>query len=481
MEEKIKSFFACNGLFVNIENKVEGLQVTTYYISIAEYNTNIINKVLKMDKTLSLYLQINNINIKLDNETGFVILEIPKKHTTTLLYNELVKDYRPQKSGLYVNIGMTTDNKIKNINLCNTPHLLIAGTTGSGKSVLINSIILQLLENYRPEELELILIDIKQVEFSIYENIPHLLYKPITKFENARKILENTMQDMSKRYNILKENQCRNIVEYNNKNDIKMKYKLMVIDELAELLMLEQNKLKSNLEGYDTIEQYICRIAQLGRACGIHLIVSTQRPSGDVVSGLIKSNIPSRIALSVSSSINSRVIIDQKGAENLNGKGDMLLKLIGIKDLERLQGAYIDITELEQRLTNIINQYNYNNTITDIAKRNVLKELEQLIYDCYSKSNLKSQTQRNLKKNEYIQKIINELGTAEEEKEQIKQNYFKILNNITKYFEGYTQEEKEQTKAQIKEEKEKQKIKRRDKILNLYLWNRILKGINKKL
>ena len=172
MEEKIKSFFACNNLSIKIKNKIEGLQVTTYYISIAEYNNIIINKILKMSQSLSLYLQIDNINIKLDNLTGFIVLEIPKENATTLFYNELVKDYKPSKDGLYVNIGMTTDNKIKNINLCDLPHLLVAGTTGSGKSVLINSIILQLLENYTPLELELILIDIKQVEFSIYENIP---------------------------------------------------------------------------------------------------------------------------------------------------------------------------------------------------------------------------------------------------------------------------------------------------------------------
>lgn len=348
-----------------------------------------------------------------------------------------------------------------------------------GKSVLVNTFILQLLENYTPQELELILVDIKQVEFSIYEGIPHLLQEPIKTLEDARKMFYTACEDMTARYETLKNSNCRNIVDYNEQGG-KMKYKLIVIDELAELFLLEQNRLKSKLEGYSTIEDYICRLAQLGRACGIHLIISTQRPSSDVISGLIKSNLPSRIALSVPSAINSKIILEESGAENLTGNGDFLLKIIGTNKLERFQGAFIPTNELIERLEIIKNKYNYNNNIIIVPKRDILKELYNTLYLIYNKSESKYITKINLQKAEYIEQLIEEISETEEEQKALKENYFNIFNKVTQNFNGYITEEKEAISEEKARQREARKIKRRDKLVFMGLVNRFLHGINKK-
>ena len=488
MKEKIQQFFNDNKINISIEKSIKSYQVTTYYCKISEYNNNIINKIIKLQDILCLYLQVNNININFDKINGYLLIEIENTERATFLYNDLIQNNNTNKDGLYFNIGIKTNNIIKNINLCNTPHLLIAGTTGSGKSVLVNNIILQLLENYTPKELELILIDIKQVEFSIYKNIPHLLYDPITTLEKSRIMLYNIINEMNERYKILKDNNNRNIAEYNKTHEEKIKYKVVIIDELAELLMLEQNKLKSNLEGYDTIEKYICRIAQLGRAAGIHLIVATQRPSSDIISGLIKNNIPSRIALSVPSAINSKIILDEKGAEKLSGNGDMLLKLVNENKLERLQGAYITEEEIIKRLENIKNKYNYNNTIilTEYKdpKEELLKKLENYISICFSKSESKIKCYNLLMQNNNIQGIIQELSKNEKEQEILKDNYFNILKSVKQFYNGYIQEEKQEEKdiKQNERLKEKQeKLKRRDRIASNIFIAKILNDICKHL
>ena len=478
MNQKIIDYFKQNKIDVEITQVIESLQLTTYFIKInSSINSTIINKIQKSKEALQLYLQIDNINIKMDNITGSFIIEIPCINRKTLTYKELVNNYIKNSNGLYCNVGIDTQNKIKNINLCDLPHLLVAGTTGSGKSVLINSIILQLLENYTPLELELILIDIKQVEFSIYSGIPHLLYEPITEFDKSKKVLNECIDDMTNRYELLKNSNCRNIAEYNQKNFVKMKYKLIVIDELAELLMLEQNKLKSNLENKTRIDELICRIAQLGRAAGIHLIVATQRPSSDVISGLIKSNIPSRIALTVANNTNSRIIIDQAGAENLTGKGDLLLKVINDNKLTRLQSAFITNSELLERLTEVKNKYNYKNT-KQINDRNILKELEIKLNRMMSESNNKTVAKNLLQEKQWIDGIIQELTTDETEQKQLYNNYFKILHDVLLSYNGYIAEEKRQEKQtkEIQRQQEKQaKLKRRDRLLCLHIINEWLK------
>lgn len=358
IKEKIEQFYKENKINLTIIKEVEGLQLSTFFGKIDCYDIRSINKILKLQNALCLYLKTDNINIRQDNTSGCIVFEIPKKERDVLSFEDLQKDYIKDSNGLYVNLGKSTDNNIYNLDLCKTPHLLIGGTTGSGKSVLVNSILTSLLMNYTPKELELVLIDVKQVEFSMYKGIPHLLCDTITDLKNTKMILHETIECINNRYKILKNNNCRNIQEYNKNSQYKMSYRLIVIDELAELFMLEgKSRFRADLEGYDRIENQLCRIAQIGRACGVHLILATQRPSTDVITGLLKSNIPSRIALNVSSGVDSKVILDSTGAEKLTGKGDMLLKLIGNNNLIRLQSAFISDKEQKEYIDLIKNNY----------------------------------------------------------------------------------------------------------------------------
>ena len=395
IEKKIEQFYKDNKLNLSIIKRVDSLQLSTFFGKIDCYDTKVINRIIKLQNGLCLYLQKDNINIRQDNTSGCIVFEIPKEKRDILTFEELQKDYVKDSNGLYVNLGIDTQNNIYNLDLCKTPHLLISGTTGSGKSVLVNSILTSLLTNYAPSELELILIDVKQVEFSIYRGIPHLLCDTITDLKGTKVVLQDCIDNINERYETLKENNCRNIQEYNRINTDKMKYRLIVIDELAELFMLEnKSKLRADLEGYDRIENQLCRIAQIGRACGVHLILATQRPSTDVITGLLKSNIPSRIALSVSSSVDSKVILDCVGAEKLTGKGDMFLKLIGARDLTRLQSAFIGDKEQIEYIDIIKEQYNqYNNDITE--------ELEQRKEDVEStqldKKDVESTIEQNIR------------------------------------------------------------------------------------
>lgn len=371
IERKIEQFYKENKINLTIVKKVDGLQLSTFFGKIDCYDIRTINRILKLQSGLCLYLQKDNINIRQDNTSGCIVFEIPKEERNVLSFENLQKDYVKNDNGLYVNLGVDTKNIVYDLDLCKTPHLLVSGTTGSGKSVLINSILTSLLLNYTPKELELVLIDVKQVEFSIYKDIPHLICDTITNLKDTKIVLSDCIDSINTRYEILKESNCRNIQEYNRINDNKMKYRLIVIDELAELFMLEnKSKLRADLEGYDRIENQLCRIAQIGRACGVHLILATQRPSTDVITGLLKSNIPSRIALSVSSAVDSKVILDCVGAEKLTGKGDMLLKLVGNSDLIRLQSAFISDKEQLQYIDTIKKRYiAFNNDISSTLNR----------------------------------------------------------------------------------------------------------------
>lgn len=460
IERKIEQFYKENKLNLTIIKKVESLQLTTFFSKIDCYDVRIINRILKLQSALCLYLQVDNINIKQDNASGCIVFEIPKKDRTILSFEDLQKDYVKDNNGLYVNLGADTQNNTYNLDLCKTPHLLISGTTGSGKSVLINSILTSLLMNYSPKELELVLIDVKQVEFSIYKNIPHLLCDTITDLKDTKIILKNCIDNINNRYNILKNNNCRNIQEYNRISQYKMKYRLIVIDELAELFMLEgKSKLRADIEGYDRIENQLCRIAQIGRACGVHLILATQRPSTDVITGLLKSNIPSRIALSVSSAVDSKVVLDSTGAEKLTGKGDMLLKLIGNNNLIRLQSAFItdkeqieyiniikdlykgqnnDITYiLEQEKEESIPQKVDNNRIESIISQNFRYFIE---HDTIYRYDVKKKIIYNYSNKELF---INKMFQNENDKQKAREIYIRVANKVfSEYDRIYKTKEK---------------------------------------
>ena len=212
------------------------------------------------------------------------------------------------------------------------PHLLIAGSTGSGKSVCLNCIIMSLLYNALPDELKLVFIDPKMVELTVYNGIPHLLTPVVTNPKKASVVLRWMVTEMEKRYKAFAEAGVRDIRRYNETADEKFPYIVIVIDELADLIEVEDS---------------ICRLAQMARAAGMHLIVATQRPSVDVVTGIIKANIPSRIAFAVSSQTDSRTILDMGGAEKLLGKGDMLFFPVGAVKPYRIQGAYVSDKDIE--------------------------------------------------------------------------------------------------------------------------------------
>lgn len=219
------------------------------------------------------------------------------------------------------------------------PHLLIAGSTGSGKSVSINTILCSLLFRSKPHEVKLLLIDPKHVELAVYNELPHLIGPVITDTKLANTALKRIILEMERRYALLSQNSVRNVKDYNKKvsKEFKLPYIVVVIDELADLMMTAGKE----------IEDSIMRITQLARAAGIHMIIATQRPSTDVITGVIKTNIPSRIAFSVTSNIDSRTILDQGGAEKLIGYGDMLYSPAGQGIPTRAQGAYISDEEIE--------------------------------------------------------------------------------------------------------------------------------------
>lgn len=219
------------------------------------------------------------------------------------------------------------------------PHLLIAGSTGSGKSVCINTLIISLLYKSKPEDVKLLMIDPKVVELGIYNGIPHLLIPVVTDPQKAASALNWAVKEMTRRYNLFAENNVRDMKGYNAlKNDEDLLPQIVIIiDELADLMMVASKE----------VEAAICRLAQMARAAGLHLIIATQRPSVDVITGLIKANIPSRLAFSVTSGTDSRTILDVSGAEKLLGKGDMLFHPIGSNKPQRIQGAFISDKEVE--------------------------------------------------------------------------------------------------------------------------------------
>jgi S-DNA-T family DNA segregation ATPase FtsK/SpoIIIE len=306
-------------------------------------------------------------------------VEVPNKVLNIVNMRELISSqtFESSKSKLTVVLGRDISGKIVISDLAKMPHLLIAGSTGSGKSVCINSFIISLLYKASPEEIELLMIDPKIVELGIYNKIPHLLAPVVTDPSKAACALNWAVNEMSQRYNIFAQNGVRDISSYNQiianekklqnsaENSLKkMTQIVIIIDELSDLMMAAPNE----------IEDYICRLAQMARAAGIHLVIATQRPSVDVITGTIKANIPSRIALAVSSQIDSRTILDMCGAEKLLGRGDMLFSLIGNPKPIRIQGCYVADSEIE-RIVKFVKKSqtcNYNSDLLKEIEKNVV-------------------------------------------------------------------------------------------------------------
>ena len=329
-EQKIINFYTIYGVTLEYIKKIDSFAVTRYYYIIK--NNSRINKINNLINELQLYVKSEKIKLDFDQLNGYIIFECSKSQRDILYFEELKND---KKDGLTASIGKSLNNEEIQLNLLETPHLLIAGSTGSGKSCILNNIITSLVKKYNNNYFRAILIDIKQVEFTQFRNISQLATPIITDTEKAIDILNKMCNIMSIRYSMLSANNCRNIEEYNKQTNNKMCYYAIIVDELADLFIQAPD-----------IEEILCRLAQLGRAAGIHLILATQRPDRQTITGRLKVNIPSRLALTVSSVYDSRIILDQTGAEKLTGKGDFILKMSN-GEMTRGQGALIkDIEKL---------------------------------------------------------------------------------------------------------------------------------------
>lgn len=289
-------------------------------------------------------------------------IEAPNTKNDTVCFREVVDTdvVRSKPSKLCIGLGKDISGNIIPADLAKMPHLLVAGSTGSGKSVCINTIIAGLLYKARPDEVKLILVDPKVVELSNYNGIPHLLTPVVTEPKKAASALHWAVAEMERRYKMFADSHVREITSYNEKAQEKMPYIVIIIDELSDLMMVAKVD----------VEEAILRLAQKARAAGIHLILATQRPSVDVITGIVKANIPSRIAFAVSSQTDSRTILDMGGAEKLLGKGDMLFYPIGMNKPVRVQGAFVSDSELNKIVDFIIKQsipVNYSEEVTQQA------------------------------------------------------------------------------------------------------------------
>ena len=289
-------------------------------------------------------------------------IEAPNVTNDMVSFREIVdcEDVRKSSSKLCVGLGKDIEGKVITIDLAKMPHLLVAGTTGSGKSVCVNTLLAGIMYKARPDEVKLILVDPKVVELTNYNGIPHLLVPVVTDAKKAASALHWAVAEMERRYKSFADTRVRDIKAYNAQAEEKMPYIVIVIDEMSDLMMVAKAD----------VEDAILRLAQKARACGIHMVLATQRPSVDVITGIVKANIPSRIAFAVSSLTDSRTILDMGGAEKLLGKGDMLYYPIGANKPSRVQGAFVSDEELN-RVTDFIKQQaipvEYRDEVTNVV------------------------------------------------------------------------------------------------------------------
>jgi S-DNA-T family DNA segregation ATPase FtsK/SpoIIIE len=325
----------------NVKGVSSGPTVTQYELQPARGVP--VRKITALTNDLSLALAaLIRIQAPIPGKAA-VGIEVPNKAPTLVTLREILQTPTFQSDSTLLSIALGTDVAGRPVvgDLTRMPHLLIAGATGSGKSVCINAIIAGLLFQATPEELKFILIDPKRVELTLYKDMPHLLVPVINEPEQAVTTLRWAVVEMENRYKLFASHTVRNIGDFNDRAPLMglqpLPYLVIVIDELADLMMVAAGE----------IEELICRIAQLARAVGIHLVVATQRPSADIITGLIKANIPSRVAFAVSSGIDSRVVLDESGAEKLLGRGDMLYLPVDAGKPVRLQGVFVSDRELE--------------------------------------------------------------------------------------------------------------------------------------
>ncbi|OQP08043.1 cell division protein FtsK [Geobacillus sp. 46C-IIa] len=318
-----------------------------------------VSKIVSLSDDLALALAAKDIRIEAPIPGKSAIgIEVPNEEIATVSLREVLEavEHTRSEAKLLIPLGRDISGEVVAAELNKMPHLLIAGATGSGKSVCINGIIVSLLMRTKPHEVKLMMIDPKMVELSVYNGIPHLLTPVVTDAKKAAQALKKVVQEMERRYELFSHTGTRNIEGYNEhirqqnetvpEQQPLLPYIVVIIDELADLMMVASSD----------VEEAITRLAQMARAAGIHLIIATQRPSVDVITGVIKANIPSRIAFSVSSQIDSRTILDMGGAEKLLGRGDMLFLPMGASKPVRVQGAFVSDQEVEEVVQFVIGQ-----------------------------------------------------------------------------------------------------------------------------
>ena len=327
------------GVEANVIGQISGPRVTRYELQLAPGTK--VNKVAALKDDLSYALATTEIRILAPIPGKQAVgVELPNLSPNLVTLGDIFDELPATASPLSVWLGKDISGAAVWTDLARMPHLLIAGTTGSGKSGCINTLLTSMLLRSTPDEVRMILIDPKRIELNHYEAIPHLLTPVVSSPKEASAVLANCVAEMERRYERLSAVRARNLNEANRafrqRGEKTMPYLLVVIDELADLMMIAPQ----------AVEDAVIRLAQKSRAVGIHLVLATQRPSVDVITGMIKANVPSRIAFAVSSMTDSRVILDQGGAESLLGQGDMLFKPLGTSRLQRVQGAYVSEEEI---------------------------------------------------------------------------------------------------------------------------------------
>ena len=348
----------------NIEVQVKTVKlgpVVTLYEILPSAGTKI-NTIINLAGDISRSMGVGAVRIAQIYGTQFLGVEIPNRFRETVTIKELLSDnnFKNTDHKIPICIGKDISGTIEVIDLSKTPHLLVAGTTGSGKSVFINTLLASLLYKFSPKELRLLLIDPKMLELSVYNDIAHLLTPVVTEPKKAIISLKWVCKEMERRYSLMNEENTRSIEGFNQKSDEKIPYIIVFIDEMADLMMTAGKE----------VEHYVQRLAQMARACGIHLVMATQRPSVDIITGSIKANFPSRISFQVASKYDSRTVLGEIGAEQLLGNGDMLMSKNGA-NIIRYQSAFISDNEV-------------NKLIKEIKKNQkveYLQELEDVIHN----------------------------------------------------------------------------------------------------
>ena len=352
----LEETFASFGIKAAVERAEIGPSVTKYEVKPAVGVR--VNRISNLADDLALALAAKDVRIEAPIPgKSLVGIEVPNSEVATVTFRELWEQSKTDdKKLLEIPLGKAVNGSVRTFDLAKMPHLLVAGSTGSGKSVAVNGIIASILMKARPDEVKFMMVDPKMVELSVYNDIPHLLIPVVTNPRKASRALQKVVDEMENRYELFSKVGARNIAGYNAKvaeYNAQSEYKqvplpliVVIVDELADLMMVASKE----------VEDAIIRLGQKARAAGIHMILATQRPSVDVISGLIKANVPSRIAFAVSSGTDSRTILDENGAEKLLGRGDMLFKPIDENHPIRLQGSFISDEDVEQIVAFVKNQ-----------------------------------------------------------------------------------------------------------------------------